>query len=158
MKTPFLFAIILTCGKAYSQDTTKIHQIDSLVFLINNSSLPVQRDTIKQNRPEIGLKMTTYLAGIVHDNELLKYSQHVNSSVVEDGSTRQMNSANTFYYDHNKLIKVEEYITEGEKHMEANWYYLDDKPVYWTLQSERSEERANFLLTLSKAIQIKVIK
>jgi len=102
--------------------------------------------------------MTTYLTMIVQGNELLKYMNNVNSSVPENGSRRQMTAANTFYYHHNSLIKVEEYIVEGERNKEVSWYYSDNKPIYWTLQSEEAEERANFLLTMSKTLLSKIIK
>lgn len=158
MRTTLFISFILTFLNGYSQDTLKIKQIDALVSNINSSSLPVQRDTLRQDRPEMGLKMTTYLTMIVNGNELIKYVNNVNTSMIANRTIKQMNASNTFYYDHNKLIKVEEYIIEGDKRGEANWYYADDKPLYYTLKSGKAEDRANFLLTQSKTILKQVIK
>lgn len=158
MKQAFVPVFILFCFNTYSQDSLKIRQIDAFVSKINSSNLPIQRDTLVQDRPELGLKMTTYLSGISNDSELIKYVNYVTGTMIENGVTRQMTSSNTFYFEHNKLIKVEEYSIEGDKKGEANWYYSDDKPIHWTFQSEKSEERANLLLNMSKAMVSKIIK
>jgi hemerythrin superfamily protein len=120
--------------------------------------LPIQRGTLIQDRPEIGLKMTTYLTMIVNSGELIKYVNFVNTSMTENAQTRQMATSSSLYYDHNKLIKVEEYLIEGEKKQTADWYYSEDKPLYYTLQSDKAADRATFLLTLSKGMLKQVIK
>lgn len=158
MKAIFTTLFILAFSGSYSQDTLKVGQIDALVFNINTSALPIQRDTLIQDHPELGLKMTTYLAMIVNGGELIKYVNHVNMTTIENGVTRQMITSNTFYYDHNNLIKVEEYLLEGDKKKTADWYYSDDKPLYFTLQSDKAEERAALLLTMSKAMLKQIIK
>ena len=158
MKTTLTFIFILTFCSAYSQDTLKIKQINALVLGINTSSLPIQRDTLIQDHPEMGLKMTTYLSMIVNGSELLKYVNFVNSTMKENTETRQMTSSSSFYYDHNKLIKVEEYLIEGDKKKTADWYYSDDKALYYTLQSDKAADRATLLLTMSKGMLKQVIK
>ena len=95
---------------------------------------------------------------IINDKNLLKYVQNVNGVIKENGNDRQMNTSSTFYYDNNKLIKVEEYLIEGDKKGDMNWYFSDDKLLYYTFESERSEERANMLLTLSKTILNQIFK
>ena len=158
MKTTLTFIFILTFCSAYSQDTLKIKQINALVLGINTSSLPIQRDTLIQDHPEMGLKMTTYLSMIVNGSELLKYVNFVNSTMKENTETRQMTSSSSFYYDHNKLIKVEEYLIEGDKKKAMDWYYSEDKPLYYTLQSDKAADRATLLLTMSKEMLKQVIK
>lgn len=154
MKTTLLLAIVLFSITAYSQDTTAlVKQIDSLVYLINNSSFKPQRDTLKQEQPKIGLSMQTYLTMLTDGNEVKKYINNVHMTMKENGVTKKVNATNTFYYDHNKLIKVEEIATEGSnKKLEASWYYANDKPLYSTLKSDKSEERGEFLLKIAKAM------
>ena len=158
MKTCLTFFIILTFSRGYSQDTLQTRQIDVLVSKINSSTLLVHRDTLVQDHPELGLKMTTYLTMIVNGGELIKYVNYVNTSMKENGITRKITTSNSFYYDHNKLIKVEEYLLEGDKKKAFDWYYADDKPLYHTLQSDKADDRAELLLTMSKGILKQIIK
>lgn len=158
MKPIFTTLFALSFCSVYSQDTLRLRQIDSIISQINISDLPVQRDTLIQDHPEMGIKITTYLTTIVNGGELLKYVNFVNSTMTENGVTRQMTASNSFYYDHNKLIKIEEYIIEGDKKGEVSWYYSEDKPLYYTLKSDKAEDRANLLLTISKAMLKQIIK
>lgn len=73
MKPLFFLILTLISSDSYTQDSLKIKKIDSIEASINSSSLPIQRDTLIQNRPEMGLKITTYLSMIIHNQELLKY-------------------------------------------------------------------------------------
>lgn len=158
MKTVLTFSLMLFFFSAYSQDTLKINQINALVSGINSSNLPVQQDTLIQNHPELGLTMITYLTTIVNDGKLIKYVNHVNTTMMENGVTRKMITSSTFYYNLNKLIKVEEYVIEGKNKITADWYYSDDKPLPQLFQSDKAQERATFLLTLSKKMLTQVIK
>lgn len=158
MKTIFSFIFLLIFLNVHSQDSLKIKQIDSIVLNINSSDLPVQKDTVILDQPQFGVKMTTDMSIIINDKNLLKYVQNVNGVIKENGNDRQMNTSSTFYYDNNKLIKVEEYLIEGDKKGDMNWYFSDDKLLYYTFESERSEERANMLLTLSKTILNQIFK
>jgi hypothetical protein len=159
MKTTLIFIFIHTfCCSIYSQDTLKIKQIDALVSAINTSNLPIQRDTLINDHPEMGFKMTTYLTMIVNGGELLKYVNLGKTTMIENAATRQMTTSSSFYYNHNKLIKVEEYLIEGDKKKTTDWYYAEDKPLYYTLQSDKAADRAILLLTMSKGMLKKVIK
>ena len=158
MKTTLTFIFILAFSSGYSQDTLKIKQIDALVSGINTSTLPSQRDTLIQDHPEMGLKMTTYLTMIVNGSELMKYVNLVNTTMTENAQARQMITSSTFYYVHNKLIKVEEYLIESDKKKTMDWYYAEDKPLYYTLQSDKAEDRATLLLTMSKTMLKQIIK
>jgi hypothetical protein len=140
------------------QDTLKLRQIDTIVFQINTSNLPIQRDTIVQDYPNMGIKATTYLTMIMKDKTLFKFVNFVNSTRTEDGVERQMIGSNSFYYDNNELIKVEEYIIEGGKKGEAIWYYWKDAPIYYTLQSDKAADRADLLLDMSKNMLKQIIK
>jgi hypothetical protein len=115
MKTIFLCAAFLCSSALYSQDVAQVKRIDSLVGLINNSDYKIQRDTIKQDRPEIGLSMQTYLTMVSSGSELKKYVNNVHVTTQENGATKQRVATNAFYFDQNKLIKVEEFMTEGDK-------------------------------------------
>jgi len=111
-----------------------------------------------QDHPEWGLKMITHLSMVVNGGELIKYVNLVNTSRIENGVARQMVSSNTFYFEHNKLIKVEELLVEGEKKKTVDWYYSEDKPLYNTAKSDQSEDRATMLLSLSAIMLKKIIK
>ncbi len=158
MKILFIIIFIFSFSGVYSQDTLKIRHIDSLVSDIKGSTLPIQIDTLIQDIPQMGIKTTTYLTTIVHNNELIKFVNYVNSTITENGIPKQMTASNAFYYYHNSLIKVEEFVNEGDKKGVADWYYSEDKPLYYTLNSDKSEERAAFLLTLSKTMLKQIIK
>ena len=159
MKTTLTFIFILTfCCSVYSQENLKIKQIDAFILGINTSTLPVQHDTLIQDHPEMGLKMITFLTMIVNGGELIKYVNFVNTTMTENGGTRQMITSSSFYYDHNKLIKVEEYLIEGDKKKTMDWYYAEDKPLYYTLQSDKAADRATLLLTISKGMLKQGIK
>jgi hypothetical protein len=152
MKTRFLFAAIFFTSAIYSQDTMKLKKIDALVNLIETSEFKTKRDTIKNDQPQIGLSMRTYLTIVSEGTELKKYENNVHATTQENGTTKQMVTTNAFYFDHNKLIKVEEFATQGDKKMDAFWYYSDDKPIYYTLKSEKAQERAELLLTMAKTL------
>jgi hypothetical protein len=152
MKTFLSIILFLTAIGSYSQDSIKIRQIDSIAANINNSRLTVQHDTILKDHPELGLKMKTYVTIIVNGNELVKYVNHVNTFIDKDQVTRQKISSSAFYYSENKLIKVEEFVLEGNNKKEANWYYWDGKPIYHTLKLDDAESRAALLLTISNSM------
>ena len=69
-----------------------------------------------------------------------------------------MVTSNTFYYEHNKLIKVEEYIIHGENKQMADWYFSDDKPLYYTFKSPKSAERATSLLAIANTMVKQIVK
>ncbi|NTS44004.1 hypothetical protein HRG84_24205 [Flavisolibacter sp. BT320] len=156
MKTFFLCAAMLFTFKVYSQDTVKLKQIDSLVNLINNSGFKVKRDTVKQDNPVMGFSARNYLTTISNGKELLKYSNDSHFIAQQNGSSEKSFSNNTFYFHHNKLIKVEEFTTKEGKKMDAHWYYADDKPVYYTFKSDRSQARAELLLVMAKSMMEKM--
>ncbi len=150
MKKIFLSILFLYVLQAQSQDTLKIKQIDSLVKVINNSGLKTQYDSILQNHPELGLKMKTYLTAVTNGEELKKYVNKVNSEIKENGKVKKMNSSSTFYFDQYKLIKVEEFANQDEKQKHFDWYFANDKPIYYTMQSDKAVERATLLLAIAE--------
>lgn len=151
MKT-ILLLIFIFPFTIYAQDTTKLRQVDSLVKLINNSDFEIKKDTIKQDYPETGLSMLTYLTAIINGTELKKYVNNVHITRKEKGVTKQMVTTSAFYFNHNKLIKVEESAIDGEKKIDMHWYYEEDTPIYYTNKSDKSQARAEFLLTIAKGL------
>jgi len=152
MKMIFSAFFIFTLLNTYAQDSIKIKKIDALVAAINNSGFSIQRDTIKQESPEIGIKMITYLTMLSNGSELLKYINDVDITMTQEGFKKHMGGANTFYFEHNKLIKVEEYMIEADQKKEAIWYFSEDKPLYYTLQSPEADARAFLLLSMAKTM------
>jgi hypothetical protein len=158
MKSTLAIFFIFFIVKGYSQDTVVMKQIDVLVSNINASGLYVQRDTIIEDRPAIGLKMTKYLSMIIDGKELMKYTNDMNTIMKQNGVSTGLISSNTFYYCHNKLIKVEEFLIEGDKKSAAEWYYSDGKHLYNTLRSDKAEARAALLLEISNSMIKQIIK
>jgi len=152
MKKILLSAFVFFAIKGNCQDTFKIRQIDSLVKVINQSNLIIQNDSTLQDRPELDLSIKTYLTVALDGNKLKKYVNRVNSVRLEKGISKQMTTSNTFYFDQDKLIKVEEYAIEGEKKLYADWYYSENKPLHYTYQSDKSESRAALLLTMANGM------
>jgi hypothetical protein len=155
-KAIIITALMFFYHGAAAQDLEKTRTIDSLVQLINQSAFNIERDTIKADYPDMGLSSTTYLTMVRHGAEVKKYVNNFHTSMKENGRTKETIGENAFYFNSNKLIKVEEFIIQDGRKLEMSWYYADDKPVYYTLQSEKSQERAQTLLTLANAILEKV--
>lgn len=122
------------------------------MFIINNSNLEKHTDTSVLDMPSAKLYSKTYITIVTDNYELKKYVNAVVSVSEYDGVKSKVDGTNTFYFHKNKLIKVEEYLIEGEKRQDADWYYWNEKPLYYTLKSDKSEERIKFLLSLSKII------
>jgi hypothetical protein len=153
MKKILLSVSILCSFTCLSQDTSKIKQIDSLVGVINQSDLIVSNDTIIQNRTELGIFMKIFTTTSFAGNDLLKYVYRTTSTSQENGKTSILNTSSTFFFGGNKLIKVEEFGGYEGKEIKLEWYYSNDKALYFTNKSEKSEARAQLLLTLAESIQ-----
>jgi hypothetical protein len=63
----------------------------------------------------------------------------------QEGKTEKTSTSSTFYFDSRHLIYVNEKGNMNGKEMKMEWYYTDDKPLYYTLKTERAEERSCFL-------------
>ena len=152
-KCLLLLSLIAYTSNAFSQQISlKVKEIDSLVKLINSSGYKIQRDTINQDHPEIGLSMQSYLTTVTDGSELKKYVNNVHATTEENGTKTLIIATNAFYFNHNELIKVEENLIEADKKIDALWYYADDKPIYYNFPSDKAPERAKFLLTTAKGI------
>jgi len=152
MKTIIFLASFFCLTNSYAQDSVKMKSIDSLVSVILHSDLYTQRDSTVQDYPALGLYMKTYITVMRYDKELKKYSQIVKGTRKEDQVTKHSIGGSAFYYDQNKLIKVEEFMIEDGKENKMEWYYADDKCFFHSFKSDKAEDRADFLLKLSNSI------
>ncbi len=152
MKTVFFLASFFCITHCFAQDSVKMKRIDSLVTVILHSDLYTQRDSTVQDYPALGLYMKTYITVMRYDKELKKYSQIVKGTRKEDGVTKQSVGGNAFYYDQNKLIKVEEFMIEDGKENKMEWYFADDKCFFHSLRSDKAEDRAVFLVKLANSL------
>jgi hypothetical protein len=152
MKTHLLLALLFFTSELYSQESNKIREIDSLTSLIRLSDLPVQHDSTSKDYPGLGLKIKTYLTAMLDSKELKKYVSKTKTTQIEDGISKEMNAGTAFYFDKNKLMKVEEYALQGEKETIFAWYFNNDECIYHTLQSDKAESRASLLITMANAI------
>jgi hypothetical protein len=152
MKKFFLFFFLFGATKTFSQDTIRIKQIDSLAKAINNSNFKIHTDSTSQDFSQVGLLMKTYHITVTDSNQLKKYVNKVYSTRLVSGVSTKATTSSSFYFDQNKLIKVEEFMIEDDEENHADWYFADDKPLHYTLKNEKSEERANFLLNIAKTM------
>jgi hypothetical protein len=148
---PVFICIVLT---SYSQDSIKIKQIDSLVKIINQSGFKAERDSIVQDYSQSGMYLKTYITVALDGEKIKKYVNEVHATRVENGSSINTITTNIFYYDKDNIIKVEESAVFEGKEMYADWYYSNDKPLYYTFNEnqEKSVQRVEFLLTLGKQL------
>ena len=148
-----LIATFLLCIlRGHAQDIIQLKQIDSLVTVTNYANFYTQQDSIIQDYPKLGLSMKTYLTQVRDQQELKKFVNKVYVNREDNGVKTQSFASISFYYNHNKLIKVEDYGWEGKREFHDDWYYASGKPFYYTLQSEAAADRANELLTMSDAM------
>lgn len=144
--------LLLSIGtNTRAQDSTQINRINLLVNAIVRSSFPAQQDSTAANYPALGLSMKTYMTMVTYGKELKKYAQVAKNTRVENQVTKHMTSGSAFYYDENKLIKVEEFLIEDGQEHKAEWYFLDDKCFYYTLKTADAEKRIPLLLTMSNS-------
>ena len=104
-----------------------------------------------------GEGMKTYLTMMIDSKELKKYVSKGKTVRLENGVSKEMITGTAFYYDQNKLIKVEEFALQDEKEQHFAWYFSDDKCFYHTLQSDKAESRALQLLAMSQSMLKKLI-
>lgn len=152
----FCFAFFFT--KVDAQDSARIKEIDALVADIKVLPYKEVYDSIVNDMPSVGMKSTMYVRVMINDGQLFRYSYKVNASNTIEGFLTKMNSESTFYYNKNKLIKVEEFLLEGEKKGKAEWYYADGAPLHYTLQTEMADFRAKLLLDMGNNFLKSVIK
>ena len=152
MKSILLFLIFSYSLQSFSQDAVRIKKIDSLVKSINSGDFKIQTDSIIRDLPQIGLFMKTFLTTVTDSNQLKKYVNKVNSITKVNNVSIESIASNSFYFDQGHLIKVEEFMIKDGKEINADWYYADDKSLYYTLKNERSEERAKLLLEMAKGM------
>lgn len=151
MKYLTLFMLLCIGTNTKAQDSAQVNSINLLVNAIVHSSFPTQQDSIVNNYPALGLYMKTYITMVTYGKELKKYAQVVKGSQAENGVTKQMNSGSAFYYDQNKLIKVEEFLIQDGAEHKAEWYFSDDRCFYYTLKTPGADKRIPLLLTMSNS-------
>lgn len=150
MKTVFGILFVLVTGILSAQDKSVLEEIDRTVTTIRQSTIPAQRHVSVTDNAEVGMKITNYLTVVADSSQLLYYSQDSDMEMTQNGAGKKVFSSSAFFFSNNKLIKVEEFILEGDQRMEANWYFRDDKLLFSTLSGERDLERAAQLLELAK--------
>lgn len=148
-----LLIFVLSSPTLFSQDSLKVKTIDSLVAIINRSPYTIQQDTVVKEHPELGLSITNYLTAILDGRILKKYVNRGLTKNTQNGVTKEMITSSAFYYDQDKLIKVEEFAEQGEKSQKMDWYFLNDELIHQTFPSPKSAERAKLLITISASIQ-----
>jgi hypothetical protein len=161
MKILLVVLLWLPATTSFCQDSLKLRHIDSLVSVINNSNLPVTRDTLNADQPAFGIFIKTYLTLCATDTELKKYGQQVYGTSTIGDKTDTTQGFNVFYFHGNKLIKVEESFLQRNQAAQIDWYYWDEKPLHQIVKSpegvkpgleERLAQRAEFLITLATTI------
>lgn len=150
MKSSALFLLVFLFSNIYAQDSVQINRINSLVYSIKHSTLPTQQDSTFKDYPGLGMSIKTYLKQVTFGKELKEYSQIVKTTQQENQTVKQALSGSAFYYDQNKLIKVEEFFLEEGVEHKTEWFFANDKCFFYTLKSDEAEQRIPLLLSLSK--------
>jgi hypothetical protein len=155
-----LFLLILvSTTDVFSQRNIQIKSIDSIVSIVNKNKYHINEDSSIQSSTYTGIfSMRTYRIAHLDDSSLHKYENRVHSYFNQNGTESKRNGFNVFFFHQGKLIKVEELMDEDGKIQKADWYYTDNKLIHHTFKSDKSEERASFLLELSKTIYSQYIK
>lgn len=147
-----LIIIIFIISKSNAQKILEPKEIEIIVKNINEGKYEIKKDSLIQNNPEYGMKMKTYLTAVIDGKNLKKYENFVYSLINQTGINREITTSSTFYYDKNSLIKVEEYMIEGDSKKTIDWYFFEDKLLYHNFKSKKAEERGTLLLNMSKEI------
>ena len=100
----------------------------------------------------MGFSSQTYLTLVSTDTELKKYTNDFHSISQENDNAKKLDWANVFYFDQNMLIKLDEFMSQGDEKFEFHWYFADEKPVYDTLTGEIGRERGDQLLKMAKSL------
>jgi len=154
-----LLPLTLFSLECFCQDSaTQVRKIDSLVESINHSNFIVQHDSTNNDVPAYGIFSKTYITVVLNGQDVVKYVNNVTGSREVKNKTVKMTTSNTFYYHHNKLIKVEDQVFQDNMQICFEWYYDNDKSLYYTMKTDRSAERAELLLVMSKAIMTQFAK
>ncbi len=117
--------------------------------------MPVQRDTLNQDQPALGLESKTYLSAMYDSDKLVKYEQRANMRMANNGVSRQMESIIVFYFNCGKLIKAEVEFSEKKP---TEWYYEEDEPLLNSSAPETTKEQALLVLNTSKNITAQLRK
>jgi hypothetical protein len=150
LKTFYTCVICSFSVCAYSQDTLEARSIDSLVKIIDNADFPFKRDTIKYNRR--GYSGLTYVTIVTSGSGLKKY---VSDNTITRKRNRQINKTvtnSTFYFNQNKLVKVEEFIISYGKKVQNSYYYKNEKPIFSSSKANSYVKRDAFMLQTAKGI------
>jgi hypothetical protein len=146
MKFIFVLAAIVYSFATYSQDTKKIKSIDSLVKVIKASNYQVIRDTVKRESAKTGFSRRVYVTALFNEVELKKYVEDDLITSVGDNRASKMHLVSSYYFDHNKLIKVEQNRTDWLGTKYSDWYFGNDKPLYNTSKQRYRDQYALTML------------
>ena len=151
MKRIFLLIILFWTSETYSQDTTAIvKQIDLLVNTIKH--LSSHTDSTLVDVPANGFWMKTYITTVKDSTQFKKWAIYQIGKQTRNDALREIAASTALYFDQNKLIKAEEFNIEDGKEEHADWYFQDDKALYYSFKNGYSEKRALYLLDLAKKI------
>jgi hypothetical protein len=155
MKTSLLlFLLIGVAHFSYSQDSSKISQIDSIVKILKSTHLETKTDTIKQDQPQFGYYGFSIVTISVDQKGLRRYINHVNATIKQGNKDEKIVSDNIFYFNNGELIKVEETATKEDETKAFEYYFDAGKAINTSLLTPKQLSRTEQLLTMGKMILI----
>ncbi|QES88192.1 hypothetical protein [Rhizosphaericola mali] len=138
--TLFCLVILVKCD---AQESGKTMDIDSIVSKINSSDYFLKRDSLSQNILGLNTNMQRILSTYFKGKDLIKHVNYANILNLKANDTLHTVGENIFYYDHNSLIKVEEYFTEnGKMKMNVSWYFSKGQLLNYIVLEPKSSETA----------------
>ncbi|MBO9659539.1 MAG: hypothetical protein J7527_12010 [Chitinophagaceae bacterium] len=158
IKELFLAACMLITLSVFSQDSLKIARIDSLVNYYNNAGFKAERDSVINTMPEVKISTRTYLTVLIHDGAIKKYESRPTITRENNGVPETATGYNIFYFEKDKLIKVEEGMNDLKQSFSIDWYFENDAAFFCKTIPEKEgaldklQERGPLLVQMANAM------
>ncbi len=158
IKSTLTIIAILIAIAGFSQDSIRTTRIDSLVSYYNHAGFREERDSIITNMPEMKFSSKTYITILIHEGAIKKYENRPTMTMQNKDSVQTRSGYNIFYFDKDKLIKVEEGTNDENGSASIDWYFDNDIAFFYKItpqkqiKAEKLEERGKLLVVMAKSI------
>ena len=148
MKTVLIITFLFLSLQAFNQTFYEIDKIDSLTYIINGQILNTRSDSLSipnSANPLVKVLSTKWF----EDSNTIKKIKWESVFYDPKGNCKEVkfNVTTLFYYDRNKLIKVENiYIEIPKSKVVTTYYYIDDILIYSTDNTSELASKAKYYL------------
>jgi hypothetical protein len=159
MRTLLISTFLFYSIQAFNQTSYEINKIDSLTGIINHQTLRIRSDS--SNIPNSENPLVKVLnSKWYEDSNSLKKIKWENVFYDPKGNSKEIkfNVTTMFYYDSNKLIKVENiYIEINKSTIVNNYYYKEDVLIYTNDNTPKSQTQAKYYLDYGNQFSAKFL-